>query len=192
MASFSGPAAIALNAGVINRARARRRRRVAAWGISTVAALTAASIGAAVLAGGGGGARSERVSPDVLLSQPPDMGITCGTPHCDRIGLSVWLRRPARSVCAVVDGQHIALSPRLAAAFLPGPAARATMFSGYARIPALFKHLHLWSGPGPVSWYEQSTSVWPAPLVAITISPKARSNVTYTTALNIPLAAGYG
>lgn len=191
MASFSGPAAITLNAGVISRARARRRRR-AAWMATAAVALAGASLGAGLLTSGGEvQAPARRVPPSALLAQPPDMGIACGAPHCDRIGLAVWLRRPARSVSAIVTGRGVTLQARLAAAYQAGPAARKTMFIGYLRAPSVFTQERVTLGFGDL-WASQS-SYLPTPTVTINVIPLGGgSHTTYTTALPVPLQAGWG
>jgi hypothetical protein len=48
-----------------------------------------------------------------LLSKSPYMGVACGKPNsiaCDRVGLAVWLRKPARSVLATIAGRRFELS----------------------------------------------------------------------------------
>lgn len=46
-----------------------------------------------------------------LLAEEPYLGVTCriGDPGCDRVGLSVQLREPARAVRAEIDGRGFAL-----------------------------------------------------------------------------------
>jgi hypothetical protein len=53
------------------------------------------------------------VSPSAILSRPPVMGVRCGPASanaCD-VGLAVWLKRPARSVRAAVDGREFTMTP---------------------------------------------------------------------------------
>jgi len=129
-------------AGVIEEARRRRRRRRTLAACLTLAA--AAAAGALLRGGGvahpshspgaaGPAARAMSVgSAATLLSREPDLGVACGIPNsfrCDRVGLAVWLRRPAASVTATVAGIPIVLDDPA----WSGPAhdGRRTMFAGF-------------------------------------------------------------
>lgn len=116
----------ALNAGVIEEARRRqRRRRLRA---AVVAAALAAGIAAYVAARAD--RPSARVSPSqdgptafvvpaAVLSRAPYMGVACATPNgiaCDRVGLAIWLRRPATSVSATIAGRPLKLDWAVAGA----------------------------------------------------------------------------
>ena len=188
MASFSARG-VTLNPGVINRARTRRQRRL-------VRRLLIAAAAAAMLAWslhpvetGRSGSRTDRVAPSVLLSQTPFMGITCAAPNCDRIGLSVWLRRPARAVRAEVAGHRVVLSTRLAQPFQPAAARSRTMFVGYLQAPSLFANLSF--TPPPVSlWAPSTAALWPAPRVALRVEDPG-GGIT-TTALTVQLQMGWG
>jgi hypothetical protein len=49
------------------------------------------------------------------LPRDPYLGLRCYNPkvlRCDRVGLAVWLARPARNVTAVVDGHDVVLRTR--------------------------------------------------------------------------------
>src|SRR5579863_8630503 len=153
---------IRLNAGLIARARARRRRRVA-WLAAAAAVLAVTLIGAGTFADGGGQAPVHRLSPSALLAQPPDIGITGCVGGCDRIGLAVWLRGPARSVSAIVTGRGVTLRARLAAAYEPGPATRRWMFIGYLHAPSVFTQERVTLGPGDL--WAQPSSFLPTPRV---------------------------
>ncbi|MEX2195447.1 MAG: hypothetical protein WD844_09190 [Thermoleophilaceae bacterium] len=51
-------------------------------------------------------------SHEAVFSQEPYMGVSCPAPNtiaCDRVGLSVWLREPARRVDATIAGRPLAL-----------------------------------------------------------------------------------
>ncbi len=98
-----------LDLGVIKEARRRQRLRRSAVGLALLVAGVLA-IGIA-LAGGGGRTqpgrppRSEANSsagaitpPAAVFVKDPYMGVSCHIPSsiaCDRVGLAVWLRRPA-------------------------------------------------------------------------------------------------
>jgi hypothetical protein len=64
---------------------------------------------AAFLVGCGGSGQTLRLPRD------PYLGLRCYRPKvlwCGRVGLAVWLARPARNVTAVVDGQDVVLRTR--------------------------------------------------------------------------------
>jgi hypothetical protein len=64
---------------------------------------------AAFLAGCGGSVHALRLPRD------PYLGLRCYNPkvvRCGRVGLAVWLARPARNVTAVVDGHDVVLRTR--------------------------------------------------------------------------------
>lgn len=75
---------------------------------------------AAVVLGGCGG-EADRRGPEApppnepaanVLSRPPYLGVACPVPNsiaCDRVGLAVWLRRPARRVVATIGQRRFAL-----------------------------------------------------------------------------------
>ena len=47
-----------------------------------------------------------------LLSRAPEVGVACPQANsiaCDRVGLAVWLRRPAAGVTATIDGRSLRL-----------------------------------------------------------------------------------
>jgi hypothetical protein len=111
-------AAAVAELGVIADAhrRQRRRRRLIAAGL-----ITAVSAAGAVLYLPGRPsdharppANAARAVPwRVALARTPEMGVACERANfvvCDRVGLAVWLRRPARSVTAVLAGRRFALS----------------------------------------------------------------------------------
>jgi hypothetical protein len=58
------------------------------------------------------GAAPERASR--LLSRAPYVGVSCRTANsiaCDRVGVAVWLKRPAVGVTATIAGQRLTLRP---------------------------------------------------------------------------------
>jgi hypothetical protein len=81
----------------------------------------------------------------LLQPRPPRMSVACpraGSIACDRIGLVVWLRTPARRVVAKIDGRRLVLdAPRLS-----GPATNGLRrrFGGYLRPAGLI------DGPLPI------------------------------------------
>jgi hypothetical protein len=108
------PGATAL--GVIDEARRRRRRRRAAYA-ATLLVVTVA--GWAVFAGGEHSPPAPRnavrvsprtaVAPRAVFAQAPYLGVACHIPNsvaCERVGLAIWLGRPAVAVTATI-GAHI-------------------------------------------------------------------------------------
>jgi hypothetical protein len=93
-----------------------RRRRIwdmwSAWPITLTAAV-------AVLAAGCGShtsrdASERRTQAQQLFAQAPSVGVACptaGSIACDRVGLAVWLKRPATRVTATIEGQRVRLRP---------------------------------------------------------------------------------
>jgi hypothetical protein len=70
----------------------------------------------------------------LLQRRPPHMGIACpgaDSIACDRVGLTVWLRRPARRVVAKIDGRRLILDDPT----FSGPATNGLRrrFAGYLR-----------------------------------------------------------
>jgi hypothetical protein len=116
----SAASRVGVDAGVIREARRLQRRRRAT--VALVMILMA--FGVVVAFGPGGrsvrpaGPAHSQPSPvlaldsGALFSQPPYMGVSCGVANsiaCDRIGLTVWLRRPARAVTAMIAGSAFRL-----------------------------------------------------------------------------------
>jgi hypothetical protein len=55
------------------------------------------------------------VAPEEVLDRGPYMGVSCRVPNefgCDRVGLAVWLRRPAASVDASIAGRDLHLDDK--------------------------------------------------------------------------------
>jgi len=110
------------------------------------------------------------------------MGVSCRVPNsirCDRVGLAVWLRRPAAAVRAVIAGRPFALGdadarvpPRRFAGFLR-PAGLA---EGPLQVPCTARGK--WYGEGRV-----------AARVRIWVEARGR---TSTTTVRVPLHAGWG
>jgi len=98
---------------LIGQARERRRRRVT---------LLLVLVGMAV-AGAAFGLHRSRSNPPtaglrelpvraVLAAREPMIGLACTTPNrtrCGRVGVAVWLRRPARGVRATIGGRTVVL-----------------------------------------------------------------------------------
>jgi hypothetical protein len=77
-----------------------------------------------------------------MLAREPGLGVACAVPNsirCDRVGVEVWLRRPALSVRATIGGKPIELNDPT----WSGPAVhgRRTMFAGF------LSHAGMLNGP---------------------------------------------
>jgi len=106
--------------GVIEEARRRQRHR---RGVLAAVALASTLLALLVyLKSTGSGPRpaasgepppSAIAPPASVLGRDPYMGVACGIPNsivCDRVGLTVWLRRPAVAVSATIAGQPLKLN----------------------------------------------------------------------------------
>jgi hypothetical protein len=150
LARRPGSPSAEIDDGVIKEARRRQRRR-RALGLSVI--FMAALIAAGLLRGTGavyrphpprgagtGAAAPSSSSATAMLAREPDLGVACGVPNsirCDRIGLAVWLRRPAASVTATVAGAPIELDdPTWSGPALHG---RRTMFAGFLQPAGMLK-----------------------------------------------------
>ena len=92
---------------------------------------------AAALAGCGGETVTTGAQRPLPLERAPYMGVSCAAPNsigCDRVGLAVWLTRPAVRVTATVRGRTFAL--RSPGKFVTG---RGTGWEGYLQPAGLGK-----------------------------------------------------
>jgi len=142
-----------LAAGVIEKARRRqRRRRVRLLVVLLIGLASAAAVlnplRATQHASKVSGSRapgSPLVAPGRVLSKNPYMGVDCPQPNaisCDRVGLAIWLKRPAFSVDATIAGQPLKLDwfgeePRFASK------TPRTEFDGYLQPAELTTRLHV-------------------------------------------------
>jgi hypothetical protein len=135
-------------APIIEEAWQHRRRRHRALGATALATIAAAAI---VIAMGGHGSPfgSSMPAPTVVaasavLSRPPYMGVRCpgaNSISCDRVGLTVWLKRPAVSVAATIAGAPLVLNHR--DQFLwPGDPPH-TSFDGFLQPAGIISRLHV-------------------------------------------------
>jgi hypothetical protein len=59
-------------------------------------------------------ALSAALSLGLALTQPPYVGVACRQPNrttCGRVGVAVWVGRPATAIEATVGGAHLVLHP---------------------------------------------------------------------------------
>lgn len=144
------------------------------------------------------------VQPSQVLSRTPYLGVRCPIANsiaCDRVGLAVWLKRPAISVTATIAGAPVALDW-----FGDERLARDTKhreFDGYLQPAGIVSRLHI----HPVEGTEVLTShghttlisssqMWfgegdaPPPQIRLTIH--YQDGQTLVTHLRVGLAAGWG
>lgn len=128
-------------------------------------------------------------APAALFSQAPYMGVACRVPNsiaCERVGLAVWLKRPARSVVAWIGGRFVRLDwfgdeRRIA----PGRARRA--FDGYLQPAGIVSDMHVRPAPGTQLWFGDQM---PSPEVWLLIDYGRAPAVA--THLPVWLQAGWG
>jgi hypothetical protein len=188
-------------APIIQEAWEHRRRRRHTIAAAALVSAVAVGIGiVAGLAGNGSGSPSGKpssaeaeaiaVAPSTVLSQTPYMGVRCPVANsiaCDRVGLAVWLRRPALSVTAVIAGarlvldydgefRHIGDGPR-------------TIFDGFLQPAGIVSRFHV-HPVGRQMWFGDARH-YPAPFsVRLTIhEPGGRTVITHT---DVGLSTGWG
>jgi hypothetical protein len=175
------------------RARRRRRRRV----VAAVVLLAVGAVAVVVLTPAGerhsvlpGQPAPLAVAPGTLLARAPYMGVSCSRPSsiaCDRVGLAVWTRHPARAVSASMGGRSFALGDRA----WSGPARHGArrMFAGFLTHAGL-------RGGGPLAvrvedGRDRWTGVHP-------VDAPVRLTMTYadgsrrTTVVRVALSPGWG
>jgi hypothetical protein len=182
----------ALTAGIIAQARrrARRRRAVIASGL---AALGLGIAGHDLWAGAGLRSSAAYVAPDAVLARSPYMGVACPAPNslaCDRLGLAVWLRRPANSVDATVSGWPMKLNwwGDRPPGSRPAPSSPRTAFDGFLQPAGLVGHLGVRPDAGPADWL--GSGALAAPVVVLRVA--YADGTTALTRLAVPLATGWG
>ncbi len=184
-----------IEAGVIRDARRRQRRRRA----GLLSALLVLGAGAYVAFGPGhgvsppAGARTAPTLPSLaldanaLFSQSPYMGVACHIPSfiaCDRIGLTVWLRRPALTVTATIAGRSFTLDNEMWSGHKRH--GLRTQFAGFLQPAGITSRLGVTTERGAY-WDGSGT---PAPLVMLEITRPGQTPVQAWTA--VPLMAGWG
>lgn len=129
------------------------------------------------------------VRPETVIARAPYMGLSCPRPNsiaCDRIGLAVGLRRPARRVTATIGSRSFALD---APAPGPDPTGVRRAFEGFLQPAGL-------RGPGPLAvQVENGRNRWTG---RDPVSARVRLAIEYAdgsrrvTELAVQLAAGWG
>jgi hypothetical protein len=128
---------------------------------------------------------STHVQARQLFTRDPSLGVACGRASsiaCDRVGLAVWLRQPASSVAATIDGQPL----RLHAGGFGGRGP--TYWEGY-RQPAGLLAGPLKVTPDRGRFYWQGTHPKDA---RVTIRVRRRDGSTVDASLAVTLRAGWG
>ena len=95
-------------------------------------ALAAAAVAAVAAGIAAPAAAAPPVPPRTLLARAPSLGVACRVANsiaCDRVGLAVWLRRPARAVTATIAGRPVTLDDRAWSA--PARRGLRRMFAGF-------------------------------------------------------------
>jgi hypothetical protein len=116
------------------------------------------------------------------------MGVACGVPNsiaCDRIGVTVWLRRPARAVTATIADSTVRLdNPTWSGGRHHG---QRTLFAGFLQRAGITTRLGMTTEQGA---YWDGGGDGPDPLVVLTIT---RPGQPATQAwVNVHLMAGWG
>lgn len=183
--------------------RRRRRRVLAASGalLALAAALVlmletspaarrpAASRGSATGPGLRVPAGARAVLPAAVFSQAPYMGVRCPVPNsiaCDRVGLAIWLKRPAVSAEASIAGATRPLNWFGDEHRIPSPGKPRRAFTGYLHPAQIVSRLHV-QPVGRSMWYGDGN---PLPLVKVLVDYGHGRLVV--TQLRVPLNAGWG
>ena len=200
-------------APIIEEAWEHRRRRHRMLGVAALAAATIAGI-VAVIANVSSGSSEGRlgmarsnaavVPPSAVLSRPPYMGVSCPVANsiaCDRVGLAVWLKRPAVSVTASIAGARLTLDGSDMQSSVPRAPRRA--FDGYVQPAGIVSRLHVRPVAGDVvyskhghvhvalrhqMWYGEGNTA-PAPVQLTIQEVDGRSVITH---VDVSLSAGWG
>jgi hypothetical protein len=128
------------------------------------------------------------VAPAAVFAQDPYMGVRCPAANsitCDRVGLALWLRRPALAVTATINGRALAMN-RFGDQ-LVAPGRLRTEFDGYLQPAGLRTSL----GVRPIS----GTDLWegdPTPYPMVWLLIDYGSGHPALTHVRVPLAAGWG
>lgn len=163
---------------LIAAARQHQRRRRLIVAVALVVACGTAYGGYRAVSGSGSGGRNAAIPlRSVLAAQAPMIGIACPVGNrttCGRVGIAVWLIKPASSVTATVSGRTVTLH---AGGFGgQGP----TYWEGYTRLASSTLRLPAyWEGSKPTRHLP----------VHLTINLKGG---TATGSLNLFLRPGWG
>jgi hypothetical protein len=130
-----------------------------------------------------------------VLARDPYMGVSCRIPNsirCDRVGLAVWLRRPALAISATIAGAPVKLDDHQ----WSGPSRHGwrTLFAGFLRPAGITSRLHVTPDPGsPTTW--EATSAFPAvapPPALVRLRIDYGHGRVVVTQTSVDLHAGWG
>ena len=168
---------------------AYRRRRVRLLIAAAVSVLGAAVIwgaagGLGSGAGGGGSSGSLLARPSAVLARPPYMGVVChpNSSSCHRVGLAVWLKRPALSVIATSAGVSASLNEADRSGIQIGSVWQRREFIGFFK-PA---------GIVPRSYMRTPDAIHGVPTAAVTLRIVTGRGQTLITHVRVPVEAGWG
>jgi hypothetical protein len=175
------------------RTRQRKRRRRVAWTlvgvVACVIAMRVAMVGLGSTTADSG--TIPTVSPSAVFARAPYMGVHCPLANsiaCDRVGLAIWLRRPAVHVRATIAGQPLVLD-WFGDEYRVGPTPARRELDGYLQPAHIVTRLGVHPSPAG-RWYGSQAGSWPAPLVRLTITFVDGQRVM--TQVRVPLSAGWG
>ncbi|MHB1567890.1 MAG: hypothetical protein ACYCXW_04720 [Solirubrobacteraceae bacterium] len=195
------PSASELELGVIKDARRRQRRRRGALATVLLAAAVAAI---SIQTGAGGGGRTQRAQPSrstsrssvggitppqAVFVKEPYMGVSCHIPSsiaCDRVGLAVWLRRPA-VVSATIAGAPLTLNAPHWSYSVRDGRHMLYVYAGFLQPAGLTTRLHVIPESTTPTWLGGNA---PSPLVRFWID-YGHGNVIVTQE-HVWLYAGWG
>ena len=129
-------------------------------------------------------------APGRVFSQAPYMGVACPVANsiaCDRVGLAVWLRRPAVTVSATLAGRPLALNWHGDTPPASAPQHVRAAFDGYLQPAGIVSRLHVAPEAGGRRWYGDGA---PSPLVRFRID--YGHGTVVLTQEHVMLAAGWG
>jgi hypothetical protein len=167
----------------------RRRNRLLIAGATSVvvaALIWLASGGPGTRAGGGGqpSAGTVNVRPSAVLARAPYMGIAvCHTKSsaCYRVGVAVWLKRPAQSVTATSAGVSTSLNRTDRRGIQIIASTRRREFIGFFRTPGIVPRSYLTT---------PDATRLPIDIVKLTIGNGHGGTVV--TRVRVPVQAGWG
>jgi hypothetical protein len=184
----------------------RRRRRVVLGCVAAAMVVGALFAGSAIVPPGTRRGGTAQVAPSRVLSRSPDLGVSCPVANsiaCNRVGLAVWLKRPALSVTATIAGASFALDYR---GDLESASQRPRLaFDGFLERAGIMSRMHVEPVEGSVvvrrhghwvvvnrhrMWYGEYRRVAPGATVRLVI--RDRSGRTVVTHVRVGLSTGWG
>jgi hypothetical protein len=165
----------------------RRARLLVAAGISVLVAAVIwwTSGGLGMTTGDGASVSSVNARPSAVLARSPYMGIAVCHPSsstCYRVGLAVWLKRPARSVTAMSSGVSVSLNRTDRSGIQMISFVRRREFIGFFE-PA---------GIVPRASLRTPDASPRSPIAAVTLTINTGHGQTLITRLRVPVQAGWG